>query len=219
MREPDPQWRELAQLSFAPFIDPNVFRYRAHEVRRIIAQAEALPQSPWIVEIGSNRGRFLTGLSAGHPKAYVLGVEIKRSLCDVARKRLARTGCDNGHVIHGDARVVMPILFHGARALQGLYVLFPDPWWKERHAKRRLLDDAFVRMVHALLEPDGHFVVMTDVGPYAEAFTEVLEEVALFDRVSREDIEGEETWVLTTRERYCERDGLPVHRFYLKPRG
>lgn len=218
MRAVDPQWESL-QARYGAWIEDGILKYRADEIRRYEAQREATPPTrPAEVEIGSNRGRFLKGLCAGRPQVRFYGVELKRGLCNVAARRLARNGLENGQVIHGDARLVLPVFF-GQASLQCVYVLFPDPWWKERHAKRRLLEPEFMRLVHECLEPGGHLVVFTDVAGYARAVHDDLQSLeALYARVTREEVPGHETWVPTTRERHCVEDGLVVHRLYARKR-
>jgi tRNA (guanine-N7-)-methyltransferase len=218
MRPPDPQWEALAQAPFARWIPEADLKYHADAIRRLIAMRDLLPplSTPVEVEVGSNRGRFLSGLCAGRPNAHFLGLEIKRSLCDVANRRLARHHLPNGQALHVDARFALPIFFHD-RPLHGLYVLFPDPWWKKRHARRRLLDVPFLSMAHDLMPPGAHFVLKTDVPFYLDATREVFDALPnKFTPIQREDVPASDTWHLTTRERHCVEDGTPFYALFMR---
>jgi tRNA (guanine-N7-)-methyltransferase len=218
MRPPDAHWQELAQQPFARWIPEADLKYHADAIRRLLDMRALLPapSTPVEVEVGSNRGRFLRGLCAGRPDAHFLGLELKRSLCDVANRRLARHDLPNGQALHVDARLCLPIFFHD-RPLQGLYVLFPDPWWKKRHARRRLLDVPFLSMVHDLMPPGAHFVLKTDVQFYLDASREVFDALpGKFTPIQREDIPGSDAWLHTTRERHCIADGTPFYSLLMR---
>ncbi len=147
----------------------------------------------------------------------VLGIELKESLCRIAVNKLARENLTNGHVIHADAKLAIPILFQPG-SLDAIYVLFPDPWWKKRHARRRLLDDSFFEMAHDFLKPGGFFVLKTDVLDYFDAVDEYLQKMPCFERVTLDDVPGHEAWTLSTRERHCLEDNLPYKSLAIKNR-
>ena len=70
------------------------------------------------------------------------------------REKAERRGHRNLVAIRGDGRVLAPRLF-AAGSLAAVHVHFPDPWWKRRHGKRRLVDDGMSRLVLGLLAPGG----------------------------------------------------------------
>ena len=214
----NPQWTELKQQSFAAYIPDEVLKYRSDEIARIMEWKAANPVSlPAGVEIGSNRGCFLLGLARGQREVSCLGIELKSSLCRIASNKLAREGLTNGHVIHADARLAIPVLFEPG-TLEAIYVPFPDPWWKKRHARRRLLDDGFFEMAHAFLKPGGHFVLKTDVLDYFDAVDEYLSSLSCFERVEISSVPGSDSWTLSTRERHCLEDVLPYRQLAVRKR-
>ena len=204
----NPNWTELKKYPFASFIPDEVLQYRSDEIEKILEWGKANPLPlPAEVEIGSNRGCFLMGL-ARKKTTTVLGIELKPSLCRISANKLERENLSNGHVIHADAKLAIPILFEQG-SLDAIYVLFPDPWWKKRHARRRLLDDGFFEMAHAYLKPGGYFVLKTDVLDYFDAVDEFLQASPCFERVDIDEVPGRESWTLSTRERHCLEDNLP----------
>ena len=212
----NPNWMELKNQPFAAYIPDEILQYRSDEIQRIqeFAQSHELP-CPAEVEIGSNRGCFLLGLARGRRDTSFLGIELKESLCRISANKLAREGLTNGHVIHADARLALPVLFEPG-SVDAIYVLFPDPWWKKRHARRRLLDDSFFEMAHVFLKPGGHFVLKTDVLDYFDAVEEFLKASPCFEFVDIKDVPGNETWTLSTRERHCLEDGLPYKQLAIR---
>jgi len=152
----------------------------------------------------------LAGLCQARRETHFFGLELKRGLCQVAQRRLDRAGLHNGKVINGDARLALPILF-GEASLSAIYVLFPDPWWKKRHAKRRLLDESFLTMARWLLCDGGVLVVKSDVGSYIHEVSAALQGDSGYALLPVAEVPGAETWALSTRERHCVEDGLPIY--------
>ena len=70
------------------------------------------------------------------------------------------------------------------QALDEVQILFPDPWPKARHHKRRLLQPAFVDLLATRLAAGGRLLLATDWLPYAEQMAEVLGACAQFERLA-----------------------------------
>src|ERR1700704_4329050 len=108
---------------------------------------EALPdwerdfgrKAPLELEIGPGRGAFALDHAAAHPEIDLVAIETRRSDCDLIRGRALKRGLGNLLVLHGDAKLLLPWIFLPG-ALSVAHVQFPDPWWKTRHHKRRLVD-------------------------------------------------------------------------------
>ena len=207
---------DLQEVSFPEAIA----RYRSNELDEIRAWAStAAPFTPPIqVEIGSNRGRFIQGLAQLYPERSLLGVEWQRKWARLSEQDLRDAGLDNARVLHADVNLALPMLFPDG-ALERVYVLFPDPWWKRRHAKRRLFTPEFLQLLAAKIAPGGHLVIKTDVEPYAEHIEQLTSTLAQFQATSPGDPgapDDVEAWPKTTRERKIIRKGLPVWRFFLR---
>ncbi|MGM0575875.1 MAG: tRNA (guanosine(46)-N7)-methyltransferase TrmB [Myxococcota bacterium] len=134
---------------------------------------EFVSHRPLHVEIGFGRAHHLCDLAEAEGDAHVLGFETRREWCRRAAKRAARLGLDNLRVVEGDARPYLDALFE-AESVDLFHVLFPDPWWKKRHHKRRLFQPGFVETMQRLLAPGGAVVVKTDVPAYAELIEEQM---------------------------------------------
>jgi tRNA (guanine-N7-)-methyltransferase len=76
-------------------------------------------------------------------------------------------------MLHGDAcRLVSQLL--PDNSLAAVHVYFPDPWWKARHKKRRVMNEQSVRAIERVLLPDGKLHFWTDVREYFETTQELL---------------------------------------------
>lgn len=123
-------------------------------------------QAPLRLEIGFGHGRFLSQMAAAHPDEDFLGVEHKDLRVTKTAHWSHRRGADNVRLFHDDAhRFVRERL--PAASLKRVYILFPDPWPKRRHRRRRLVNRAFlIDLAHALA-PGGRLVFASDSQEYA----------------------------------------------------
>ncbi len=183
--------------------------------------AERQLPGPVQIEIGSNQGRFLKGLARLYTDRSVLGIEIRRRFVEVLSEELTDEGLTNAQALAADANLALPLLF-ADNTVERIYILFPDPWWKKRHAKRRLFTPEFLGLLANKLRPDGLLVIKTDVEPYAEIVSELIDQSQRWRRVMPDDPawpEDEDQWPKTTREGKILRKGLPVWKIYAEPTG
>lgn len=129
--------------------------------------------APLAVEIGFGDGHNLAAAAADHPQFDFLGIEVYRPGVGHLLQRLDAAGINNVRVIMDDAvRVLAEHLKDGA--LTQVSLLFPDPWPKKRHQKRRIVQPEFIALIARKLVPDGRFLVATDWSDYAEHIDRVL---------------------------------------------
>lgn len=131
------------------------------------ASPEALfgRSAPLALEIGHGDGRFTAGLARRHPEWNVLGVELAPTSVSRAYRRMRREGIAHVRLLQGDARFVVRNVVPPA-SLHRVYVNFPDPWPKERHHDRRLLQASFFDLLSTRLAPDGALLFTSDHEEY-----------------------------------------------------
>ncbi len=134
-------------------------------------------RAPCTVEVGFGNGENLVALAAAQPQRSFLGIEVHRPgigrlLLALEERRLA-----NVRVVGHDAVEVLGQMIAPA-ALQEILILFPDPWPKKRHHKRRLVQRPFAELLASRLVPGGVLRVATDWEPYALEMLETLGAVA-----------------------------------------
>ena len=127
-------------------------------------------EAPLEVEVGSGKGLFLQSAATRNPAHNFLGIEIATKYARFAAARAARSDLANVVMVHGDAQPIFADLLPD-NSLAAVHVYFPDPWWKKRHAKRRVLNEQFVRHIERTLVSGGSLHYWTDV---RERFDETL---------------------------------------------
>jgi tRNA (guanine-N7-)-methyltransferase len=120
---------------------------------------------PVELEVGSGKGLFLVNAAGQQPGHNFLGIEISRKYARLAAERAVKQSVDNVRLWPGDARPVLEKMVP-AGSLRAVHVYFPDPWWKQRHKKRRVFTESLVAGVVKGLEPSGTLHVATDVEEY-----------------------------------------------------
>jgi len=119
-----------------------------------------------VLEIGFGGGEHLTGQAARHADAGYLGVEPFINGVAKALTQVDEASLENVRLFEGDARDVMERMPDAC--LDRIFLLFPDPWPKLRHAKRRFVQDETASTFARLLKPGGTLRVATDVKAYAD---------------------------------------------------
>jgi tRNA (guanine-N7-)-methyltransferase len=130
--------------------------------------------APTDLEIGSGKGRFLLDLAVAHPERNLLAVERAAKYHRLCADRAARRGLANVRLLRTTAEDLLFRLVEPG-SVANLYVLFPDPWPKKRHHKRRLFAPEVVDAMVNALQPRGRLLVKSDHGEYAEVIQQVLD--------------------------------------------
>jgi tRNA (guanine-N7-)-methyltransferase len=130
----------------------------------LIAPARlSLPQGVKVeVELGSAEAWFLMDRARQQPEGAYVGVEIRRDLVDKAEAECAQAGLAQVRSVFANMSVDLPRLFPAGR-VHRFFLNFPDPWFKSRQHKRRVMSAELVADLHALLEPRGEVYVNTDI--------------------------------------------------------
>jgi tRNA (guanine-N7-)-methyltransferase len=159
----------------------NFFRARDTNGARVIFALE--PELDWQaffgraaaveVEIGSGKGAFLIEYARAHPQCNLLGIENQPRWSRWIAERLARSPLPNVRVLCADATLVVA-RFVRDDSVRAYHLYFPDPWWKRRHHKRRLVGSNFAAELRRTLEPGGVLHLATDV---RERFDAMLDEL------------------------------------------
>ncbi len=129
--------------------------------------------APVMLDIGFGNGNALAALAAQQPKNNYLGIEVHRPGVGHLLRRLHDENLANVRVLCADATDVLTRNISDA-SLAAVYLLFPDPWPKQRHHKRRLVQSEFIELVRHKLKLRGVLHLATDWQDYAEHMRTVL---------------------------------------------
>ena len=188
------------------------------------AELFAVPGQPLHLDIGCARGRFLLALAAREPQRNHLGVEIRRALVSAAEADRQRQQLTNLHYLFCNANVSLEgwLADLPAGLLDLVSIQFPDPWFKKKHHKRRVLQPALLLAIAAALAPGKRLFVQSDVLAVIEPMLAVIEASGCFERPSGDARPWRATNPLpvpTERERHVLAQGLPVYRLLLRRNG
>lgn len=129
--------------------------------------------APRHLEIGFGMGDALLEMARAHPENDYLGVEVHLPGVGQLLLGLREMEITNVRIDRRDAIEVLECL--PAHSLARVYLFFPDPWSKQRHHKRRLVQTSFVEKLRRVLVPGGLFHVATDWDDYAHHMLGVME--------------------------------------------
>ena len=168
------------------------------------------PDLPLHLDIGCARGRFLLKMAQVSPHQNYLGVEIREPLVDEANRLAKESNLTNLHYEFNNATHSLAKLLEKLPAvLQTVTIQFPDPWFKKKHAKRRMVKETLVKTVVSHLQIGGQIFVQTDIEFLAQEMfalfreNENLREIAIAENPFP---------VKTERENAVEEKDLPVYR-------
>jgi tRNA (guanine-N7-)-methyltransferase len=143
-----------------------------------------------VLDIGFGDGEALVTNALNNPTVDYLGLEVHEPGIGHLLLLLEQAGVTNVRVIARDAAEVVPQLLPSA-SFDAVDLLFPDPWPKKRHHKRRLLQPPFVAELARVLRPGGFLHVATDWADYARHTREVLGAEPRFKELARTDLTAE----------------------------
>lgn len=130
-------------------------------------------QNPLVLEIGFGMGDSLFAEAEQNPQLNYLGIEVYPAGVGKLLGASASANLHNVRVFKADAQDVIDKCIKDETISQ-IKILFPDPWQKTRHNKRRIIQPQFIEKIYRILQKDGVLIVATDWQDYAQHIAEVL---------------------------------------------
>jgi tRNA (guanine-N7-)-methyltransferase len=175
------------------------------------------PERPIHLDIGAARGRFLLAIAQREPQRNYLGVEIRRVLVEAAEADRQALRLEHLRYLFCNANVSLQHWLEQLPTgqLERVTLQFPDPWFKTKHHKRRVLQPDLLLALATALAPGRELFLQSDVLAVIEPMVALVEASGCFDRPP----DDERPWrssnplpVPTEREAYVLTRGLPVFR-------
>jgi len=131
--------------------------------------------APVEVELGCADGDFSFELAGNHPDWWVIGLEIREPILAVNRRRAESLGLDNLSFGYVNMNVDIDRVF-AEKSVDRFHLLFPDPWFKPRHRKRRVIEPWLLRVLRRQLKPGGELHFASDIFEVALAAMAEIED-------------------------------------------
>lgn len=178
------------------------------------------PELETEVEIGCADAQFLFERAAGHAARNYVGLEIRESLTYEVNERAEAEGVPV-QAVFCNAALHLTELF-APDSVDRVFLNFPDPWFKRRHLKRRMVSTRLARAIYDVLATGGEVFVQTDVWDNA------LEMLDIFERLDHLYENAAGPWSFyrgdnpyqarSWRERHCLDADLPIWRILYRAR-
>lgn len=135
--------------------------------------------APLVLEIGFGRGGHLIHLGKTQPDNNIIGIEISRPSLKKASRKTKANRLDNVRVVCGSGVTLLWYMI-APQTLDALYINFPDPWHKERHNGRQIINDDFLHLAATRMKPYAPLYIATDHPDYQPVVTNCLERTPYF---------------------------------------
>jgi len=165
--------------------------------------------APVIVDLGCGDGSFTCELARNQPEKNFLGIDKMAGRVGKTSRKAA--GLGNVRVLNVEIAYAVRFLLP-AESVETFFLLFPDPWPKRRHHRRRLVTTNFLTSIHCALEPQGILSIATDQVDYFGQIQRAAREHPGFAIV---DIAGSDL-PMTKFEKRFHALGAPIHRLSLR---
>lgn len=181
------------------------------------ADIYANPLQPLHLDIGCARGQFLLAMAQQFPNWNFIGVEIRAPLVRSANQTRNELGLTNLHYLFCNISTSLESLFAPA-SLKGVSIQFPDPWFKRRHQKRRVVQSDFLDAVARCLAPEGFLFIQSDVLAIAQQMRDRITAHPRFVPTTPDHtwMETNPFGVSTEREAYTLEQNRPVYRCWFE---
>ncbi len=175
------------------------------------------------LDIGCAAGEFLFDLALENTNWNYLGIEIRERLANSAKLKARDKEIKNLHFVFGNAYNILND-FHNKFLIKNLKSIsfnFPDPWFKKRHYKRRIIQPEFIKILSNFMKKGSTIYIKTDVKDLFEYMDCIISSDFNFERIDKKDFNYSESFnpnkFKTNREKYVLLNQLEIfENIYVK---
>jgi len=196
-------------------VNPLSERFQRPVPLPVWSQVYAQLDRPFHLDIGCGKGNFLLAMAQCQPNWNFLGLEIREPLVAQANDRAAQLKLDNLYYLFCNANITLDALLASlpSQTLQAVSIQFPDPWFKRRHQKRRVVQPELVAALAKFLRPGGQVFLQSDVWEVAEEMQSHFAVHPDFQPIASSSWLAENPFpVASDRERATLDRGKPIYR-------
>ena len=189
--------------------DPDALLHDFQSITKPLCLKDLFARAqPAELEIGCGDGGFLLAWATRHLDRNYLGVERLLGRIRKLSKRGQRAGLTNLRLLRIEARYVLQHLLP-ERSFEAMHIYFPDPWPKDKHARRRLINADFLPLARRILVPGGMIYLRTDDPDY---FVQMEQTFLGAEDFTTEEMPAELAIFTTEFERQWLEAGKQIHR-------
>jgi len=193
-------------------------RQHVNPLSKYFQEIEAIPKIdqifknsflPTHLDIGCASGEFLFQLAENNKNWNYLGIEIREKLIINAKDKLKDKDIDNLYFIFGNADNLLKnwIFQYPDRILESASINFPDPWFKKKHHKRRIIQSEFLKRLSLIMSNESLLFIKSDVEELHNYMNSVISNSLIFEKVKNKNLNYLETFnpskIKTEREKYA----------------
>ena len=184
----------------------NLSNFAIEDINDI--QEECTKFSSCCLEIGFGNAENISQQALSNPEVLFIGSEVYMSGIGTLLGNIKESNINNVRIFPDDIRILLDK--NSIEIFDAIKIICPDPWPKERHHKRRLINNDFLRMLNASMKSKAHLYISTDWENYADSITEVLNNNEVFKPSSKKFLDKEH---LSKFEKRGEDQGRQVFEF------
>jgi tRNA (guanine-N7-)-methyltransferase len=190
-----------------------------------VAKAFADTTLPVIVDIGCAKGSWVLKYGAENPERNIVGLEIRKPVVEFALQRKKKWGLKNVHFLSVNANIdldrILRDLKNTGGSIEMVTIQFPDPHFKKKHKKRRVVNELLVNTIVSHLEKGKKIFLQSDILDVTEDMIMNFSNNCQLERVEGFDSENLDqnispNNVLTEREVATQKKGLPIYRMMFR---
>ena len=203
----------------------NPLNKNFNEIERIPSLIEMFDDSkfPLHLDIGCASGEFLFDLALSNTTWNYLGIEIRERLVKTAKLKVQEKEMKNLYFIFGNANKIVND-FYGElinKNLQSISFNFPDPWFKKRHQKRRVIQPDLINILSTTMQKGSLIFIKTDVKELFDYMDFTISRNLNFEKIDQKDFNYSKSFnpkiLQTNREQYAISNELDIfERIFIK---
>tara|TARA_B100000212_G_scaffold87288_1_gene63701 strand:- start:248 stop:886 length:639 start_codon:yes stop_codon:yes gene_type:complete len=187
-----------------------------------IDQIFKYPNLPTHLDIGCASGEFLFQLAEQNKNWNYLGIEIREKLIINAKNKLKEKNIDNLYFIFGNADNLLKnwIFQYPDINFDSASINFPDPWFKKKHHKRRIIQAKFLNRLALLMPKNSLLFIKSDVEELYKYMNSEISNSLIFEKINNKNLNFQETYnpsnIKTEREKYAISKQLSIYETIYK---
>ena len=123
------------------------------------------PETEFLIEVGCGKGEQIIHRAINNPDKQYIACEVFKNSLEKIAKQIQKHDLKNLRIFYEDARILLENI--QPDSIDTMMVLYPDPWPKSKHKKRRIVNQELLDLAYNVIKPEGKLILATDITDYA----------------------------------------------------